>query len=79
MVDQRLEPLAARLRSLEFDVQECKNMGRSEIAKIAEEEKRVFLTTDGFSDTADLSRIFVLRQQDVEFQLMEVLTRFDLI
>lgn len=79
MVDQGLGPLATRLRSLGFDVRECKSMRRSEIAKIAEEEKRVFLTTDGFPDTADLSRIFVLRQQDVEFQLMEVLTRFDLI
>ncbi|NLT65674.1 MAG: hypothetical protein GXX84_03635 [Acidobacteria bacterium] len=79
MVDQRLEPLAARLRSLEFDVQECKNMGRSEIARIAEEEKRIFLARSGFVDTADLSRLFILRQQDVELQLMEVLTRFDLI
>ncbi len=72
IVASNLRPLAFYLRVLGFDA----SIGSCDPP--AEEEKRIFLTTDPAALKYGLSRIYVVRETGPAKQLKEVLSRFDL-
>ncbi len=72
--------LARYLRSMGFDT--CKpDFGTREvIVRLAEEERRILLTKDpSFLKCARLSRVYIVRAARPRDQLIEVLSRFDLL
>jgi uncharacterized protein len=74
ITDSGLSRLAFYLRFLGFDVLIEDPVSLA----VAEEERRILLTTDPASLSSGLSRVYVVRKTEPREQLKEVLSRLDL-
>lgn len=79
VLDVHLGKLTRKLRMLGFDSLYSNTYSDKEIAEISDEENRIVLTRDReLLKRSIVSRGYILRTDDPEKQLIEVINRFDL-
>jgi uncharacterized protein with PIN domain len=79
IADANLGRLARYLRMTGFDTLFDINLDDGDIIRIAQEEKRIILTRDiGILKNSKVSRGYFIRNQQPEWQLAEVVKKFDL-
>ena len=79
LVSRGLRRLARRLRSLGFDTLDCSAWPWKTIVRVTEEERRILLTRKILKGHKEIARAYLVRQSRPGEQLVEVLSRFDLL
>jgi len=80
LVDPDLLRLARYLRVMGLDAADSGYWPRDKIIRIAEEERRILLTRNpALAQTPGLSRVYLVRKSEPREQLVEVLSRLDLL
>jgi uncharacterized protein len=79
LVSRGLRRLARRLRSLGFDTLDCSAWPWKTIVRVTEEERRILLTRKTLQGHEEIARAYLVRHSRPGEQLVEVLSRFDLL
>jgi len=79
LVSRGLRRLARRLRSLGFDTLDCSAWPWKTIVRVTEEERRILLTRKILKGHKEIARAYLVRHSRPGEQLVEVLSRFDLL